>query len=171
MNQINNYRNRTNSKLRYAEIHLTELRSYLRKGSGDDFERCHQESFLYHLFGVRDSLLQELNLHYSCGLAINQVTIKKLEKSLKSKGLISAELNYIIDLEKPGEWLNDVKEMRDHSTHRGNVPRVFYEGGPNHGEIHLKNPKTNQLIETDTIHIFDVWLSKTQELIEKTRNP
>jgi len=57
MKEIKNVQERTNAKLRYARLHLEELRSYRRKGSGDDFERSHQEAFLFHLFGTRDAFL------------------------------------------------------------------------------------------------------------------
>lgn len=63
MKEITNTKERTNAKLRYARIHLNELRLYQRKGSGDDFERSHQESFFFHLFGALDAFLQELNLY------------------------------------------------------------------------------------------------------------
>ena len=64
----------------------------------------------------------------------------------------SIELNDILSMEQQDEWLYNVKEMRDYSTHRDNIPRTFYEGGPNHGEVHLKNPATGKTI-TQMYHI------------------
>ena len=42
---------RTGAKLRYAGVHLDELEA-MPSRRGDNFERAHQESFLYHLLGV-----------------------------------------------------------------------------------------------------------------------
>lgn len=47
MEEITNAKERTNAKLRYARVHLDELWSHQRKGSGDDFERSHIESFFF----------------------------------------------------------------------------------------------------------------------------
>ena len=53
---IENLQARTESKLRYAEIHLNELKEQ-ESLVGSDFERTHQESFLFHLL--------ELEIHSS----------------------------------------------------------------------------------------------------------
>ena len=55
---------RSNAKLRYAAVHLDELKSIEQLG-GDDYDRAHQESFLYHLMGAKDAFLIELNTYYS----------------------------------------------------------------------------------------------------------
>lgn len=39
--KMNNAQDRTDAKLRYARIHLEELKSHPQIGSGDDFERAH----------------------------------------------------------------------------------------------------------------------------------
>ena len=54
---------RTAAKLRYAEVHLREIRE-LGQPDGGDFDRAHQESFLFHLLSTRDALLAELNVYY-----------------------------------------------------------------------------------------------------------
>ena len=55
---------RVDSKLRFAEIHLEELRELEAKTplGGSDFDRAHQESFLFHLFSAKDAFLIELNI-------------------------------------------------------------------------------------------------------------
>lgn len=57
---INIKQERTDAKLRYAALHLDELKSK-DTGGGDDFARAHQESFLFHLIGAKESFLLELN--------------------------------------------------------------------------------------------------------------
>ena len=96
MEEITNAKKRTNAKLRYARVHLEELRSHQRKGSGDDFERSHQESFLFHLLGARDAFLQELNLYYNCGLELRKVRTSSLTQKLDKMGIRCPELNKLI---------------------------------------------------------------------------
>ena len=96
MKEITNTKERTNAKLRYARVHLEELRSHQRKGSGDDFERSHQESFLFHLLGARDAFLQELNLYYNCGLELHKVRTSSLNQKLDKMGIRCPELNKLI---------------------------------------------------------------------------
>lgn len=54
--RLENLRARTDAKLRFAEVHLKELLA-LPRLSGDDFDRAHQESYLYHLIGAKDAFL------------------------------------------------------------------------------------------------------------------
>jgi hypothetical protein len=77
---------RTSAKIRYAKVMLAELEGYAHRGSGDDFERSHQEAFLAHLFGARDAFLQELNEYYSCSIPIEEVSVASLERWEKLNG-------------------------------------------------------------------------------------
>ena len=47
------FQDRTAAKLRYAKVHLDELAA-LKSLCGDDFDRAHQESYLFHLLGAHD---------------------------------------------------------------------------------------------------------------------
>jgi len=164
-----NLRARTDAKLRYAEIHLDELRT-LGTASGKDFDRAHQESFLYHLLGAKDAFLLELNEYYGCGLPQEELTAGKLRAELKKQGKNSKELAEIYKLENNhNEWLFHVKEMRNYSTHISGVPRVFFCGGPEDGQIWLKNPKTGQDVKQHFVDKFDNWLANTRELLERLR--
>jgi len=170
MGEIENAQDRSNAKIRYARLHLEELRVYPIKGSGDDFERSHQESFLYHLFGARDSFLQELNLYYRCGLPPDKVRVDSIRRNLNKRGLSSLELNEITQLEDlQGSWLNDAKEMRDHATHRRSIPRSLYIGGPEDGQVHLKNPRSGQNTEQDYLPLFEDWCKEMEQLLNRLR--
>ena len=79
-------RNRTEQKLQYAAIHIKELRSYVEAESNDVWENAHQESCFFHLAGVVDSLLHEVNDAYSLGLALTEVGWQKLKHGLQSAG-------------------------------------------------------------------------------------
>lgn len=159
---------RTDAKLRYAGIHLEELRDSERRG--DDFERAHQESFLFHLFGVRDAYLQELNLFHECGLGIGEVAKWRLEQELQNKGVRSAALEKLTLLEDDQEsWLGRAKEMRHHSTHRHSVPRVYHRGGENHGDVHLTDTRSGTVIEKDYLRLFEQWVDEMRSLIQELR--
>jgi hypothetical protein len=52
---MSKYQERTDAKLRYATVHLDELKARSEPWNGDDWERAHYESFFFHLFGARDA--------------------------------------------------------------------------------------------------------------------
>ena len=159
---------RTDAKLRYAAIHYEELRNVERRG--DDFERAHQESFLFHFFGVRDAFLHELNVIYECGLPLNKVRMESLAKALKDSTKQSNELETIVELEADRDsWLSRAKGMRDHSAHRHSVPRVYHVGGERHGEIFLTDTERGVPVEQDYLQLFESWLGSMKEIIIQMR--
>ena len=164
------FADRTAAKLAYARVHLEELKNHSARGSGDTFERAHQESFLFHLVGVRDAFLQELNVSYGCGLDPQKVSARNLEERLSASGNSSPELEELLEIEGDSKsWLSVAKEMRNHTTHRQSIPRLFYVGGVEDGIVHLKDPRDGETIEMDVPDAFDLWLSKMEELIVRSR--
>jgi hypothetical protein len=161
---------RTEAKMRYARIHLDELRTHKQRGSADDFESAHQESYLFHLLSALDSFLQELNICYGCSLSINRVTRKNLRNALNRLGQHSQELEELTSLEhNPESWLSQAKEMRDHSTHRHRVARVFYEGGELSGQVRLRHPETGRESDSDWLIQFESWYQYMTELLPRLR--
>jgi hypothetical protein len=160
---------RTDAKLRYAGAHLDELKAMpIRRG--DDFDRAHQESFLYHLLGVRDAFLAELNAYYVAGLSGADITLGNLKKALARMNRPSLEIGELYTLERdPEGWLNQARGMRDHSTHVAAVPRIFHVGGEDDGTVWLQNPKTNEILEQDFILAFQAWLATMSDLIQRLR--
>ena len=149
---------------------MEEIRLYSRRGSGDDFERSHQEAFLYQLIGVRDAFLQELNFYYQCGLTFQQVRPDSIRKCMQIRKQVCPELQILSALEtEVGSWLNVAKEMRDHSTHRRSVPRTFDIGGDEHGKITLQDPRTKVHTPGDQIEVFSVWHHEMEDLIRRLR--
>ena len=160
---------RTDAKLRYAEVHLGELHTAERRG--DDFDRAHQESFLFHLLGVRDAFLQELNIHHGCGLEIKSVNRRRIEQVLINKGTRSAALEGLSTIENDQDsWLAHATEMRNHSTHRNSIPRVYHQGGENHGGVHLTDTRSGNVLEKDYVRIFEQWVEEMRDLIQRLRN-
>ena len=159
---------RTDSKLRYAVIHFEELEGVDRRG--EDFDRSHQESFLFHLHGVRDAFLQELNIKFDCGLPIHQVDKKRLNNVLGKKEIESKALAKLNELESDEDsWLTCINEMRHHSPHRNSIPRVYHVGGENDGDVYLTNTRNGRVIEEDYIVLFEQWLKKMGDLITELR--
>lgn len=160
--------NRTEAKLRFAEVHLNQLIPINHVGS--DFERAHQESFLFHLFGAKDSFLAELNIYYGCNLSSEKITLGRLRDIRKKQGKDYSEITEIFTLEQDeNSWLSHAKVMRDHSTHILGVARTFYHGGPEHGKIFLRNPKTGKDIEIHYVDEFKNWLLKMRNLLLRLR--
>lgn len=166
---IENIRARTEAKLRYAEVHLNELRALPGLG-GNDFDRAHQESFLYHLLGAKDAFLLELNIYYGCNLPPDGVSPGKLRNAIEGKNRKCTELVELKQLESdPTSWLSHAKQMRDHSTHVGGVPRAFHVGGQDDGKVWLRNPKTVEEVKRHFVEEFTDWLLQMKDLLEKLR--
>src|SRR5438067_206105 len=82
---------RTDAKLRYARVHLEELQMQ-GPPDGGDFDKAHQESFLFHLLATRDALIAELNHYYAAGLPPDALSLGKIREVLKMRGVHSAEI-------------------------------------------------------------------------------
>jgi len=174
MSSSRKHTGRTDAKLRYARIHLEELRMkrlLARAVDGDDWEKAHQESFLFHLFGVRDALLQEVNICHSAGLSMRNVRKRDLVEKLDSMGVLSAALSTLVKLEKDEtSWLSIAGRFRHRFTHQDDVARQYVIDGANNDPVFLKDPRTGELIETDFVKLFGEWLEKMQALVKEMRS-
>jgi hypothetical protein len=173
MSELHAARDRTEAKAKYAAVHLAELRVFraVERAQGTDWERAHQESFLYHLLGVRDALLQELNLFHTCAIQMDQVRKTDLRNRLTKQGKVSAGLDILTALEDdPKSWLSIAGRLRHFSTHQKNVPQQYYVGGDRHDMIFLKDPLDGVLIETDYVQLFADWLGSADRLVTEVRD-
>ena len=160
---------RTDAKLRYARIHVEELRAR-PPGRGHDFERSRQEAFFAQLFGAYAALLQELNVKLGCNLTPEDVTPGKLYQTLKSAGRSSGELAELHRLENDhGGWFRQAKDMRDHTTHVSGLPLVHYVGGPEDGTTSFRHPKTLTEVQGDTRDVLASWVSEMETLVLRMR--
>ena len=168
--QIQHARLRADAKLGYAQIHLQLLRENGGNG-GTDFDRALQESFLFHLLGAKDALLQEMNAYYALGLEPTSVTAGKLQDKIKQRGPRSEELAELHVLEVDAEsWLSHAKQMRDHCTHVAGLARAYHLGGANHHKVFLKNPTTGTDIEIHVLEAFEQWLAAMTGLLNGMRD-
>jgi len=161
---------RTSQKLRFAKLHLDELRNYQRKASGDDFERAHQEAFLAQLFGAYSSFLQELNAIFNCALDTNGVTLGNMRRVLLQRGAPTDVLSCLYRLaEENNSWFNLAKVFRDVTTHYAGIPISFYVGGPEDGRFALKHPITLAELPGDAFETMQHWLDSMEKLISELR--
>jgi hypothetical protein len=168
-NQTNVLCERTDAKLRYAHVHLDELKSQGLPG-GSDFDKAHQESFLFHLLGARDAFLGELNHYYRAGVAPDALSPGKIREALSARGVRSPELRTLYELEQDtSSWLAVAKTMREHSTHVQGVPRAYHLGGQDHQKVKLKHPITGALTQHHFVIEFGQWLTAMESLIRELR--
>jgi hypothetical protein len=161
-------RKRVDDKLRYAGVHLEELRNMPRRGS--DSERAHQESYLFHLLGVTDALLQEMNLQYALGLPRRTVNVSTIATALVAAERTSKALAHLIAVERdPKGWLNCAKAMRNHVTHRADVQRKWRWGSTKHNQASLIDTRTNKEIDQDYLGLYEEWHSEMGDLIKDVR--
>ena len=165
---------RTQQKLRYARIHLDELRSMPKSlGRGSEYERAHHEAFLSQLFGAYGALLIELNQYLGCGLAESNISLGKLRNKLKGQcksSTVLAELHKLSN--DSNSWFCIAKDMRDLSIHVSGIPLAHYAyigGGGSSGKTQLKHPITMKEHEHDAFEAFESWLAKMGKLINKYR--
>jgi hypothetical protein len=163
-----NLQARTDAKLRYAQVHLEELRA-IEALRGDDFERAHLESFLYHMLGAKDAFLAEINHCYDARLSAG-AGAGDIRTALLKRGLRSDELTTLYKLEQdPASWLSQAKVMRDHSTHKTGVSRTYSWGGDDHGQVKLRNTTTGGLGERHYVDQLGEWLEQMRSLISTLR--
>lgn len=164
------FEHRTNDKLALAKIHLDEFTNRKERSSGDQFERGHQESFLFHLVGARDSFLQEINDTCGLGLPLERVEMRSVREGLAKRGLASNAFDRIDSLEKDGKsWLFQILDLRNHCSHRLHISRQFHRGGARNGQIFLVLPRTGVLIEKDVHEFFQECLEEMERLIAELR--
>lgn len=174
MSRLSMARNRTDAKLRFAGVHLSELNASRRDDC--DFDMAHQESFLFHLFGIRDSLLQEISQFHSSGLAMDQVRKADLKARLAKLGITSPALKILDEQEEPRDsmkWLAVAGRMRHYLTHCRDIPRTYYSSKQkgNNVCVRLLDPQSGQEIKggADIVDQFDEWLRKMKQLVGDLR--
>lgn len=160
---------RTDAKLRYARVHLDELKGHGPLG-GDDFDKAHQESFLFQLLGARDAFLHELARMYVTGLDGRHLSLGRLRDSIATQGHACPEVSALYELEQDEtSWYRQAKDFRDFSTHVQAVSRAYHLGGPDHQKVKLRHPVTGELSEAHFVDAFEDWIAKMEALISKLR--
>ena len=161
---------RTDAEIRYSKLHLKELRESDMAAQGHDFERAHQEAFFAQLFSAYAGLLQELNETLCCGLSPEGVSLGNMRSATKSRGGVDPKLAELYMLEQDtATWLSQAKTMRDHVTHIGGIPLIFYAGGPNDGLTSFRHPKTLTEVPGHYLDNLETWAAEMEALVQRMR--
>ncbi len=164
------YRERTDAKIDYARLMLAPLQQIAHMG-GTNFERAHEEAFFFHLRGAQDAFLIELNIYYNAGLDLQKISAGKLRNALAAQGRQSPELAELYQLEQDSaSWYHRLKEMRDWTTHFRGVPRMFFVGGENDGQVRLRGPVSATLTDRHLPDELAHWLALMEALIGRLRS-
>jgi hypothetical protein len=59
--------------------------------------------------------------------------------------------------------------MRNHTTHIGAIPHVFYVGGENHGQTSLKHPTKLTNVPGHYLDNFEKWVAEMESLTARMR--
>jgi hypothetical protein len=173
---MDRYISRTDAKLRYARIHLEELKALPEPWSADDWQRAHFESFFFHLFGARDAYLLEANEHYGAGLADDQVRLADLLSRLASRGIATPDLNELRTVEEdPATFLRLAATLRHKATHQSGNPLMFYVGSGTdsvrYKDPHVpQNPNNPTPLNETVRETSERLLQQLESLIERLRH-
>jgi len=163
---------RTDAKLSYARLHLNELREYSNLGHADNWERAHTESILFHLVGVKDAFLHEINFAYSLDVDVDQINERRLAFELKKRRRPSIALERICDLRNDGRsWLYRLVELRNQGSHRFHIHRTIKigVGGATGRLTRLRDPRSDMEIEKDPLELLQEFCDKMEELVTEMR--
>jgi hypothetical protein len=167
---------RAKFKLCAAEHHLNNLRSFdqsdnirIRTSEGRVPWEIEIESFLYHIIGVKDSLLVQINDKLQLKLKEREVGLRNVKMILNTigKGALLADMK-IFESGNDG-WFSRVNKLRNQSTHRSllnlkfsvtvgssNEPKVYFVGGP--------------ADELEVIPFLEQIVKNMKDLIERIKN-
>ena len=93
------------------------------------------DAFLYEVVGTIDSLLQEINVAFGLGLALQDVTMPTIIPELPSSSQVKKKLGEING--DTGGWFWKLREYRNHSSHRKIIGFSIFPGGEEHHKVHL----------------------------------
>ena len=132
------FKERTDAKVRFARIHLEELKAIPHPLGGDDFNRAHQEAFLFQLLGARDCFWAELAARAGHpSQSMDRITT--LRKQLKKKGVIIQAIEEMHALaQDKASWLRLATDLRNISAHDRGASRAYYLGGPWSQKVRLR---------------------------------
>ena len=164
----NPYESRTTQKLEFAELYLQERLKCAN--TGDTQERAHEETFLYHLIGAKDSFLQEINHALDLGVPEDRVNEKNLRIVLDRSGRRCLALDEIESLENTeSSWLNLARWFRHQGTHRANIGRFVYASTVRSRADVFKNPHSGQPMGQDIPEFLSHCFDQMVELILRLR--
>jgi hypothetical protein len=144
--------NRVHFKLNTARRHLDNLirleddagtlvASNVRVEAEQRIDEC-----LYHLIGVKDALLQEVNTQLNLGIPARRVTTDTLNPELDKRGAdardVITEINSMVSVQSDPRWL--INELHNQSKHRGMIGQAINVVDNQVQRASLIDPRTGQ---------------------------
>ncbi|WP_158859808.1 DUF6586 family protein [Lunatibacter salilacus] len=155
----------TDSKLRYAQIYLDELKKSEILGS--DIEKAHSESFLFHLKGVVDAFLAEINEIYGLGIKAKKLSIESLKDAKSNSKKPIQEVKKLSKLMGKKNWLYELKSFNLNA-----VPKIE-KSKKSTGKVKFESgnllEQIGQVESNPNLEKFEEWQNKMRKLILELR--
>jgi len=155
----------TDSKLRYSQIYLDELKN--PEIAGSDTEKAHQQSFLFHLNSVVDAFLAELNEIYSLGIKEKNLGLESLKNAKSDSKKPIKEAIKIGKLLGKKNWLTELKSFNPQVKQvakKAKKTKAKTQEDPSNLVEQISQIPTNPVLEK-----FEEWQSKMRKLLTELR--
>lgn len=153
----------TESRLNYAKLYLEELKNPTISGS--EIEKAHQYSFLFHLKGVVDAFLVEINEIYGLGLKKKHLTIDSLRVSKSDSQKPIKEGKKLSKLMEKDNWLSELKTFDPIKV----KPEKKSKKSKDKDESSTLEEERSAMQVTSVLEKFEEWHSKMEKLITELR--
>ncbi|WP_258421374.1 hypothetical protein [Aquiflexum gelatinilyticum] len=153
----------TESRLNYAKLYLEELNNPAISGS--EIEKAHQYSFLFHLKGVVDAFLVEINEIYGLGLKKKHLTIDSLKVSKSDSKKHIKEGKKLSKLMEKDNWLSELKSFDPNKLKASKKSRKSKDKD----ESSTSEEEKSEMQVTSVLEKFVEWHSKMEKLIIELR--
>lgn len=155
----------TDSKLRYSQLYLDELKN--PKIASSEGEKAHQQSFLFHLNGVVDAFYAELNEIYSLGIKDKKISLESLKNAKSDSKKSIKEAKKISKLLGKKNWLAEVKSFNPQ------LPQINKKAkkikGKTKEEPSSLVEQINQSPSNPVLEKFEEWQAKMRKLVSELR--
>jgi hypothetical protein len=155
----------TESKLRYSQLYLDELKSINTTGS--DEEKAHQESFLFHLKSVVDAFLAELNELYDLGIKKKNLSIESIKAAKYDSKKSGKEGKRLKKLMGKKNWLGQLFDFDPNE-----IPETKKQKktkGKEKPETSSPVEQVSQVSSNPSLDRYEEWQAKMRKLISELR--
>ena len=154
---------KTDAKLRYAQLYLDALKE--PKIEGSDLEKAHQESFLFHLNGVVDAFLAEINELFGLGLKGKHLTIDHLKSAKPESKKSLKEVKKLGKLLGKKNWLAELKSFDPNNV------KPAKKGKKSEVDMEISNlvEQVGIIPTNPKLEMFENWQAKMRGLISELR--
>lgn len=100
----------TDAKLRYSQLYLDAIKN--PEIAGSDEEKAHQASFVFHLTGVLDALLAEVNERFELGIKEKHLSLDSLRSVEIDSKKATKELRKLAKSLGKKSWMEEVRSFK-----------------------------------------------------------